>query len=576
MTKRRLQRAFDKLDVMKKTRDPEVPGILGFTVNGINTVEVGNRSGFVWVRLRNNSNEVIQAYNDQVSPVYGLPVVVVRDEIDRTKYKIKGKDLGVYQNWNNTPYLPRHGNQHSFNPEAGGGGDVAFIYNRQFMPLAVHPSGSAGGGNVYVQPYAYYQGTQWKYAGGTGTASLLPYKPTGTSARMVLVYLDSDGNPNLLGGDTYFASSITGNAAVLPYVPSLSATTDIPLAAIRLVSGTNNLVWDNIYDLRPIIVSDGFIPTGSVGHTIQDDGTPFANRDALNFVGSNFVVYNTAGATNVSGTFVGGISQLAIPVYEDGVFRVTGTVLDFTTNMNVAVTGSVAYISSTGGGTGSSGAPTDAKYVVSADHADLSAEITIPGMAAHADRKGAGATGTISQEYDTATTGLTWNVAPAAEDSNTTLPSHLYVRNTSAVERYGLMDWTAPGSGSFDARCKISLSTDTTSASPSFGLLIADSGATNRLLLNFLYSNGNIAHQVAGYTYAGSYSLVDAYTYYDTYVYLRITRNNSSVVKFYCSSDGIGWHLVASTTFGFVCASIGFRTVVTNNEAYVDWLRAQP
>lgn len=351
MTRRNLQKAFGRLDAIKKTRDPEVPGILGFTVNGINTVEVGNRSGFVWVRLRNNANEVIQAFNDQVSPVYGLPVVVVRDENDRVRYKIKGKDLGVYQNWGGGSYLPRHGNQHSFNPEGGGGGDVTFIYNRQFMPLAVHPSGTSGGGNVYIQPYAYYQNTQWKYAGGTGTANILPYKPTGTSARMVLVYLDGNGNPQLLPSGNFFDSSITGNAAVLAYVPSLLANTDIPLGAVRLVSGTSTLVWDNIYDLRPIIVSDGFIPTGTTAHTIQDDGTPLTQRTVLNFVGSALVAYDAGGVTNVSGTFVGGGGGglSSIPIYEDGVFKVSGTAINFIDNMNVAVSGTTAYVSSVGG-----------------------------------------------------------------------------------------------------------------------------------------------------------------------------------------------------------------------------------
>ncbi len=347
MTKRRLTKAFGKLDTMKKTRDPEVMGVLGFTINGVNTVEVGNRSSYVWVRLRSNTNEVIQAFNDQISPVYGLPVVVVRDETDRNKYRIKGKDLGVYQSWNNTAYLPRHGNQHSFNPDAGGGGDVTFIFNRQFMPLAVHPSGTSGGGNVYVQPYAYYQGAQWKYAGGTGTASLFPYKPTGTSARMVLVYLDNDGNPQLLPGSTYFASNITGNAAVLPYVPTLSATTDIPLAAIRLVSGTSTLVWDNIYDLRPLIVGDGFVPTGTVaGHEIQDDGVPLTQQPALNFVGSNFSVYNTSGVTNVSGSFVGGGGGGAssIAILDDNVFQVSGTAISFDKDLSVSAIGATAHI----------------------------------------------------------------------------------------------------------------------------------------------------------------------------------------------------------------------------------------
>ena len=354
MTKRNLRKAFNKFDRIKKKKDIEIPGILGFRFAGRNVVEVPNRRGYVYVRLRNNLNEVIQAYNDQVSNVYGLPVILIRDEVDRTRYKVKGKDLGVYQDWNNTPYLPRHGNQHSFNPEAGGGGDVTFIYNRQFVPLSVQPSATSGAGSVMIQPYAYYQNTQWKYAGGTGTASLLPYKPTGSNARMVLVYLDGDGNPGLEPGSTYFSSNITGNAAVLPYIPSLVGGSDIPLAGVRLVSGTNTIVWDNIYDLRPLIVSDGFIPTGTTGHEIQNDGTPLSQRAALNFVGSAFSVYNTGSETNISGSFTsdGGITERAIPIFEDGAFQVTGTIINFVDNLDVIVSGSVAHIQAQAGGAG--------------------------------------------------------------------------------------------------------------------------------------------------------------------------------------------------------------------------------
>jgi len=93
MTRRKLNKAFEALDVRKQNKDYLIPGILGFLINGQQTVEVPGRNGYVYVRLRSNLNEVVQAYNDQVSPVYNLPVVIVRDEIDITRYKIQGRDL---------------------------------------------------------------------------------------------------------------------------------------------------------------------------------------------------------------------------------------------------------------------------------------------------------------------------------------------------------------------------------------------------------------------------------------------------------------------------------------------------
>src|SRR5512139_3038579 len=130
-------RAFER---SKQQKYPLIPGFLGFTVNGIDTVEVPTREGYVFVRLRGVANEVIHAYNDEVSPVYGLPVLVSRDDVDNTRYRIIARDTGVYLNWgSSSAYLPRHGNTHSFSQEAGSGGDVVWVYGRQMMPLAVIP-----------------------------------------------------------------------------------------------------------------------------------------------------------------------------------------------------------------------------------------------------------------------------------------------------------------------------------------------------------------------------------------------------------------------------------------------------
>ncbi|MHA2345046.1 MAG: hypothetical protein ACXADW_24650 [Candidatus Hodarchaeales archaeon] len=188
MTKRRLFKAVSELDIKKKDQEYEIPGVLGFILAGEETVEVPTRDSFVFVRLRNNNNELIQAFNDQVSPVYGLPVLVVRDKVDKGRYKIVGRDLGQYSNWgsqvspvyglpvlvvrdkvdkgrykivgrdlgqysnwgSSSTYLARHGNQHSFNPDSGGGGDIVWVFGRQFMPLLGYPSGSSASPRMMI------------------------------------------------------------------------------------------------------------------------------------------------------------------------------------------------------------------------------------------------------------------------------------------------------------------------------------------------------------------------------------------------------------------------------------------
>jgi hypothetical protein len=261
---RRFVRAISELEEIKSDRQAQIPGILGFVLNGQNTVEVPTRLGFVYVRLRNNSSEVIQAYNDQVAPVYGLPVLVVRDEVDTSKYRILGRDVGVYQNWgSSSSYLPKHGHTHSFIPEEGGGGDVVWVYGKQMMPLAPYPNGVTGSSNVTIKPASYYQNGVWHYAGGTGSPSFLPYRPTDNTAKMVLLYLDVDGNPQIRDTVTTFNAAYTGTAQIISYVPPVLDNYHIPVAGVRLLSGTSSILWDNIYDLRPWIVGDGFLPTGT-------------------------------------------------------------------------------------------------------------------------------------------------------------------------------------------------------------------------------------------------------------------------------------------------------------------------
>lgn len=189
-------------------------GTLGITTNAENQVEVPGRPGYVWVQLRNQLNETIQAYNESVSPVFSLPVLVEYDKDNPIRYKVRGRDIGRYTVWvttnaagdtvsNTSPYLPAHGASHSFNKLTGvGGGDVVWVYGDQFIPWLVTPSGSAGSLSVSVQPSAYYYDQQFRWAGGTGIAGFDALYPTGSSnARMLLIYLDPDtGNPYLATG----------------------------------------------------------------------------------------------------------------------------------------------------------------------------------------------------------------------------------------------------------------------------------------------------------------------------------------------------------------------------------------
>lgn len=278
-------------------------GSLGIPLNGQRVVHVADRNSYVWVRLRDNQNEVIQAFNNKVAPSYDLPVTLHREG---NRYVVDGVNTQRYENnWNNSaPYLPQHGTSHSFAP--GGGADVTWVFDRQFLPALVYPN-STTGTNVKIWNYPYFNGNSWMYAGGTGTQDLLGYRPvTGSSSIMGLVYLDAQtGNPGILiNSGSYMPFNVTGN--VYSYLP-VPSNNQIPLAGVRLSTGTNSIGWDNLYDVRQWVHG---IPTGSSG-----------------------------GGGGGGSTFVG------IPIYDDGVFVATGTSISFEGNINVGATGTNIFVS---------------------------------------------------------------------------------------------------------------------------------------------------------------------------------------------------------------------------------------
>lgn len=242
----RLKQSLKQFSSSKKDSELQFSGILGLSED---TVQVPRREGYVYVRVRDNQNEVISAFNDTVSPVFGLPVII---EWQVSRYVVIGRDTERYQLWGtSSPYLPLHGNTHSFS-DWGQGGDVTWVYGRQFMPLNAIPSGSSGGQNAIVYPYTYQYDDQWKYLNVTGTPALTSSPPTGASnAKMGLLYLDRRNN--ILGIDfstAEFSASITGIASILEYLPQPSSIHYLPIAGVRITTGTSRITWQNLYDVR--------------------------------------------------------------------------------------------------------------------------------------------------------------------------------------------------------------------------------------------------------------------------------------------------------------------------------------
>ena len=348
----------------------EVPGSLGITIGGTRLVEIPNRPGYVYVRIRDQLSEVVAAYNDQVSPIYDLPVLITRERTNRNRWKIKGRDLGRYEGWGSTAFLPNHHDQHEFNPIAPGG-DVVWVYAQQIMPLAATPSGSSGAMSLIVKDFTYYRNSDWKYFPDTSTASFTPYKPTGSSAVMVLLYLNT--SDNLAYADGVEFAITTGTANIVPHIPDEPADCFIPIAGIYLLSGTSALTWDNIYEARPFF---GSTATGTSGTGTDEKVKVSSDDTTANYLENKIVAGNGVAITTLSG---GGNETLSIAVtntgtagtpgapgaagapgsntlllYDNSIFKVTGSAISFEGGLDVSITGSVAFVTWTGssGGVG--------------------------------------------------------------------------------------------------------------------------------------------------------------------------------------------------------------------------------
>lgn len=334
----------------QKRATQQVPQEIYGTLMAINGfVEVQDRPSFVYVQLRDNQNEIIQAFNNKVASSPDLPVIVHREG---NRYIIQGVNTQRYQsNWNNySPYLPKHGTSHSF--ADGGGGDVAWIFSRQFMPNLVYPNdGGTTGTSAYIAPHILLNNAGvWTYTGATGTQNLLNYKGTGSSSAMLLIYLDANtGNPGILvGSGSYFPNTLTGTATIYPYIPVPNQATQIPLAAVRMDTGTAHITWDNLYDVRqwihaiPSGTSSSVVGGGGNGFAGLSKGIPLGTGTMLNVDGSRLTF-------GISGTMFH-LSNSPDPQELIGIYGMSGTVglgtgtsISFSRGILVSITGTTLY-----------------------------------------------------------------------------------------------------------------------------------------------------------------------------------------------------------------------------------------
>lgn len=367
--KRALTKATKSFSKEKVNTKTIYYGELGITLAGSQVVDVPNRDGFVFVRIKGNTSELIQALNSSVPSSYGLAVLLHRDG---QNYKIIGKDDKAYANQGiqipgGVYPLPRHGGQHSFAPELNIGADPVWVFSKQFMPLLPYPSGTS---MLLTLNSSFYEWEgSWRYAQTTGSANFTPYIPTITgSARMALLYITPSNNALNIAGGTPFSADITDKNTLAQYIPDVDRNTSIPIAAVRLVTGTTAISWTDIYDMRDFYI----VGKRWEGIGIQDDGVPIGTGTILNF-NNNLSSSVSNGVVTINATAGGGGGGgIGVVAWDEGIFLGTGTILNFVgPNVDASISGSVIRVFVTGSTGGSVSPPVTGSVVVQDEGATL-------------------------------------------------------------------------------------------------------------------------------------------------------------------------------------------------------------
>lgn len=346
-SKKNLENAVSQALSVKQDKPNLVPALVGAYVNGQKTVAVAGRNDFIWCRMRGDTSEVIQAFNDAVGEHFDLPILVFRDPDFPTIWKVYGRDIRAYEDWGNVSYLPPHGDAHSFSGLEDSGIDTVWVAKRQYMPLLPRPV-VTGTTAIYLEPDFYYFDGQYHWWPGSGTTSLLNYLPTGgTTARFVTVYINSAGNPDYISGDEFVMIPSPPDVGSLISLPTPAQ--GVPICAVRLYTGTTTISWGDIFDLR-----NPNQPLQNTGSSIEffDESVYQGAGWGLNVAGENVEL-------TISGTYahLKSTASGSVTIYDEGVLLGQAYGLNFYgDNVVATMTGTIAHVFVTGAAGGAASA----------------------------------------------------------------------------------------------------------------------------------------------------------------------------------------------------------------------------
>jgi hypothetical protein len=259
--KTQLRRAVQKKFASKADKQILIPGLLGAYIGAVWMVSVPGRPSFVYVRVHGNNSEVIEAFNDTVSPILNLAVVLTRDELTPNYYRILRRDVAKYQDWY-TPQIGYHATQHEFGGTGSMGADIVWIQKQQFVPLEVRPMSVSGSTYQCFVDADYYQwNAGYQFFSGGATPDLAFLRPGGQLQGLFLgVYMNGNTDSLMYITGTQFSVSPWPDN-YRSYIPAVPTSVGIPLAGILLTHEMTGINWSQICDIRPILGNGGI--TGS-------------------------------------------------------------------------------------------------------------------------------------------------------------------------------------------------------------------------------------------------------------------------------------------------------------------------
>lgn len=240
MASKKLRDAINRRFAERQPATRYQPGLLGDD-NG--TVQVAGKPGYVYVRI---NDMLTYAYNDTVPNRANMPVYVSYSVQEPDRLIVTGTRT---MEADDIPTRKGNAAPHHFDHEwmaNGGGDDVVYVDERQFLPFRVWP---AAGLSIYIYRGITYSGTQDYLFEPTGSYDLSPLVPaTSGSGRWVVVSMSSSGSLCFTPGDVMFTNDLS--VSNIPAAPTGHAQ----LAAVRVYHGQNQIAEArtsrDIVDLR--------------------------------------------------------------------------------------------------------------------------------------------------------------------------------------------------------------------------------------------------------------------------------------------------------------------------------------